>query len=364
MKKFKSILTWVMVFTLIMSIAVPTSVSATVQSQKEIDLEQAKKSADQNISIKLIDEQIKNAQARYDYAVRKAGVTNDDWPTDEIRAEVKRLKELEPAQKRNAVEVLKLQRAEKLTSIKLDITNAYFTYLFTQEQQKNQAATIERLSKKLQIIKSQFRSGKINESVLTETEIAFEEAEQQKDSIDRELSNITMKLNSLLGRSLDAQLKVVSQNIPFYDLKIDLNKLTSDRIAASSKILQAKNNEAEAKIEYDIANFSSTQTVPEGLEDAQDKLLQAGYEYKQLVIDEEHNVLNEYNNLLNLRDDISIEELKMKYSQKQMNIAEVQYKKGLIDIIAYNSSIENYEDSLIAYKKAQLDYFIAAETFK
>lgn len=349
------------------SLFIPFSYSVNAETQKNsaINLEQAKVMAvEQSPELEMMGTQIINAQKRLGYATRKAQITDDVWSTDEGRAEVKKTKELVPVQKKNATEVLKLLKEEKIKSINIDVTKQYFTYLLTMEQLENQNNTINRINDKLKAIKAQISVGKANESDLQETEVALQTAEQQKDLLTRDLNNTVLGLNSLLGRSIESEIVLIKQDIPFYKLNVDIDEVIQKRIETSSEILQAKNNEAEAKIEYDIASFTSASEISDDTERAEDKLLNAGYDYKKLLKDTEINVLNEYNNVLNLRDDIEIKQLQVDLLKKQMDKAKVQYDRGLINIISYNNAIQSFEDADIACKKAKLDYFIAAETFK
>ncbi len=104
--------------------------------------------------------------------------------------------------------------------------------------------------------------------------------------------------------------------------------------------------------------------IPDGLEEAEDKVLTAEYDYNQLLSDEENNVMTEYNNLLKLRDDIDIKKMESRFNQKQMNVAKVKYNNGYIDIVTYNDAIQKYEDSIIAYNQAKLDYYLESEKFQ
>jgi hypothetical protein len=364
MKKIiNSVLSIITAISILTALSGTASAAASVNGQ--ITLGQAQETVSKNISVQLIDNQITNAQKRLDYAKRKAQITDDSWNTDAQRAEVKKVKDLVPAQKKDALAVLQLQRNEKVSSLKLDITKAYYEYLFTGEKMQSQINAISRLNKKLEILKAQVTAGREVKSAVDETEVAIKTAEQQKDLIDRDLSNIAMDLNSLLGRPLSDKISPVKEDVPFYEVnKIDTKKILNERVAKSSSILKALNDWNEAKIEYDIANFSSTQIIPDGLEDAEDKVLTAEYDYNQLLLDEENNVMTEYNDLLNLRDDIDIKKMESDLNQKQMNAAKTQYDRGYINIVTYNDSIQKYEDSVIAYKQAELDYYLAAENFQ
>lgn len=345
-------------------IVLPNTVVAATQ-EVQLSLGQAQDTVLNNNSVKLIDNQIANAQKRLDYARRKAQITDDSWNTDTQRAEVKKVKELIPFQKKGALDLLHLQKNEKVWSLKLDITKAYFEYLFTEEKLQYQVNAISRLNKKLVILKAQVATGGESKSVVEETEVALKTAEQQKDLIERDLSNLALDLNSLLGRPLSTRINIVEQDVPFYEVeKIDTKKILNYRVTQSSSILKAVNDWNEAKIEYSIVNFSTTQMIPDGLEEAEDKLLTAEYDYNQLLLDEENSVMKEYNNLLNLRDDIDIKKLESNFNQKQMNVAKAQYNNGYINIVTYNDSIQKYENSVIAFKQAKLDYYIASEKFK
>ncbi len=361
----KIINTVVVIITIISILSVLSNPVFAASKDETLTLGQAQETASQNNSVKLIDNQIANAQKRLDYARRKAQITDDSWNTDAKRAEIKKIKELTPVEKENALAVLKLQKTEEIWSLKLDITKAYFEYLLTDEKMQSQINAISRLNKKLKVLKAQVTVGGETQSAVEETEIAVKTAEQQKELIERDLSNLVIDLNSLLGRPLSSKISLVKQEIPFYEIdRIETKEILNNRIAQSSSILGALNNWNEAKIEYAIVNFSSTQMIPDGLEDAEDKVLTSEYDYNKLLVDEENNVMTEYNTLLNLRDDIDIKKMEANFNQKLMNVAKAQYNNGYINIVTYNDSIQKYEDSLIAYSKAKLDYYLAAEKFQ
>ncbi len=336
-----------------------------VSLDKQITLGQAQEVVLKNNSVQLIDNQISNAQKRLDYAKRKAEITQESWNTDDQMMEVKKVKELIPVQKKDSLEVLQLQKNEKISSLKLDITKAYFEYLFTEEKMQSQINAINRLNGKLKILKAKVAAGGELKSTVEETEVAIETAEQQKEIIERDLSSLAIDLNSLLGRPLSSNINLVKQDVPFYEAnKIDIKKVLIDREAKSSSILKALNDWNEAKIEYEIIKLNSTKMIPDGLEEAEDKLLIAEYDYNKLLLDEENNVLTEYNELLNLRDDIDIKVMESNFNKKQMNIAKTQYNNGYINIVTYNDSIQKYEDSVIAYEQAKLNYYLASEKFQ
>ncbi|AEY68099.1 TolC family protein [Clostridium sp. BNL1100] len=362
----KKIINSIAAITIVISILITLSYTVgAVPLDKQITLGQAQEVALENNSVKLIDNQILNAQKRLDYAKRKAEITDESWNTDTQRAEVKKVKELIPAQKNDALAVIQLQKNEKISSLKLDITKAYFEYLFTVEKMQSEINAISRLNNKLKILKVRVAAGGELKSVVEETEVALKKAEQQKDLVERDLNSLTIDLNSLLGRPLSSKINLVKQDVPFYEVdKLNTNKILNDRVVKRSSILKALNDWNEAKIEYKIINFSSTQIIPDGLEEAEDKLLIAEYDYNKLLLDEENNVLTEYNELLNLRDDIDIKKMELNLNQKQMNAAKVQYNNGYIYIVTYNDSIQKYEDSVIAYKQAKLDYYLASEKFQ
>lgn len=366
MRKIKRLLSHVLAGTMLCLLASPYTVSAASQQSEMINLEQAIGMAlNKSTVVTLIDEKIKNAQYRLDYAIRNAGIRkNDSWTTDEYRTQLKTDVELAPVQKRNTVQVLKLQKAEKINSLKMDVTKAYFTYFLTQGQLTSQDNAIERLKKKLQIVNAQVSSGVASKTAISDIEVAIKMAEQQKAIFTRDLSNISINLNSLLGRPIKSSLQLIKQELPVLEFNIKLEDLIDKKIASSSQILQALNTEVEAKIEYDITNFSSIKVIPDGMEQAENKILNASYDYKNLLQNMECNVMNDYNNLLNLQDEVAIKKHQIDVSEKELKKAKVEYDLGLIDIIKYNSEIQSNEDSVIAYKKAQLDYFVAAVIFQ
>ncbi len=138
----------------------------------------------------------------------------------------KKIKELTPVQRGNALAVLKLQKNEKISSLKLDITKVYFEGLFTQEKMQSQTNAIIRHNKKLKVLKAQVAASGESKSVVEETEIAIKKAEQQKDLIERDLNNLAIDLNSLLGRPLSSKISLVKQEVPFYKVdKIDTKKI-------------------------------------------------------------------------------------------------------------------------------------------
>lgn len=361
----KKIMNSVIAITIVISVLIASSCAVSAAPiDKKVTLGQALEVVSKNNSIQLFENQIANAQKRLDYAKRKAEIADDSWNTDDERAEVKKVKELIPVQKKDALSILLLQKNEKISSLKIDTTKAYFEYLFTEEKMSSQINSINRLNNKLKILKDQVAAGSQLKSVVEETEVAIKTAEQQKDLIERDLSSLAIDLNSLLGRPLLSNINLAKQDVPLYEANnIDTKEILSDRESKSSSILKALNDWNEAKIEYKIINFSSTKMIPDGLEEAEDKLLIAEYDYNKFLLDEENNVMTEYNELLNLRDDIDIKEMESNFNKKQMDITKAKYNNGYINIITYNDSIQKYEDSVIAYKRAKLDYYLASEKF-
>ena len=365
MKSLVRLIVIVLTITLTLLITPNRTTNAVTSDKLAIDLDEAIEAGIRDsIDIKIINEKIKNAESRLSYADRIAGIKgNESWITDEERAENRRDVVLKPVQKKNILEVLKLQKAESIDSIKASITKSFYTYLLIQKQIINQEAATKRLEKKYEIVKAQVSLGVESKASLDSIELELMTGAQKKRLLLRDSDNEKINLNSLLSRPITQELRLNEKEIPVSDFDIDIEEVINKRIKNSSQILAALNSKAEAKIEYDIINYSSTKIIPDGVEQAEDKLLDATYNYESLLKEQESSILNEYNDLLNLRDDIDIKKYQLEISEMDLKKSQVQYDKGVINIVQYNNSCEALDSAKVAYEKAKLDHFLAISKF-
>ncbi len=365
MKNVKKFIVYML--TLIMVIASNTLPSSASPEKpiEVITLDKASEMAINNSTkLKLYDEKISNAEKRLSYAVRVAEIRkNDSWHTDEYRKEVKTALELTPVQKRNILMVLKLQKSEEEKSIRINVAKNYYDYLLKETQISDQEKAIDRIKKNIETVKVQLTKGLVTKDALEKTELTLKTAEQQYSKLQRDLDSICIQLNSMLGRPIKTEIRLQSTVIPVKDSNFELDKLISIKKANSSQVLQAANSEQEARIEFDIANYSSTKEIPDGVDNAKNRLLDSSADYKKTISDIECNVLNDYNTLQNLRDDIEISKYKVEVKNIEYQRAKIQYERGITDFIKYNDALQSLESVQMEYENAKLDYYVAYEKF-
>jgi len=347
------------------------STSATVfsanEETKKYDLELLIDTAiDNNSSLKLYDEKIKIAEKEYNNALKAAkDIIGAFWDSSEGLISNKKIELLVPFQKLSDLDELKWQKQDDVKDLKLDITKLYYQILLKHQSMDAQEGIIKRAQDAYDIEKLKVNLGNAVESGLLPLEIAVDEAETGLASLQREYENLFMNLNIKMGSDIkqDLNLKEISLPEAEYNLE-DMEKLVSDVIASAHSVKKLENDRILKEKERNIVVTYAIGELPDEADTLADDITNLDFSIRDEKVAVESKVRTDYNNLLNLKDDMEIKELDYNKTLKFLNIAKSKYDVGLITNLDYNAAQGDVDNALMVFNQAKLNYYIAIEEFK
>lgn len=341
--------------------------SAAVNASKSMDLEAAINAALANSSsLKLYDDKIKLAESRLRTAQLFAkDAPNKYWSTDSQHIENKKQEILYPLQREADLNNLKWEKQDKERSIRLETNKLYFQILFKDEQIRAQGKEIIRVTNEYNWKKSQVEKGMASETSLLTYETAVDDAKAVLDTYTFEKESLLMDLNQKLGFRLDQEIILKVREVPRVDFSIaDIDKLAADMVTAAHSVRKLESEKMLLEKEYEIIRNYSILKLPDSAEKMEDDILNYSYKIRDEKAAVESNIRSSYNNLLNTKDQITMKKLEYEKNVKLLKVAKKRNELGLSTHIELAKSQASADNSLIAWKKAQLDYYLAVEDFR
>lgn len=332
-----------------------------------ITLSQAVESAIKNDkSLKLFDDKIDLAKRRYNYALSMAKDAPDKyWGNDAQHIANKKEEILYPLQRKATLDSLVWERQNSENNLRIEVTRQYFQILQKEQTLANQENIISLNNKEYETRKNQMDLGNITESTLLQYEMAVNNAEITLQSLQNELDNMFITFNDTTGVSLDTKVSLQNIDLPAVNMKIDsVDKLAESVVASSHDVQKMVSDQQLKKTENEILHQYSMFKLPDECESLENDILNLDYDILNKKADIELKVHTDYNNLLNLGDDISIKKLDYDYKTKLYDIAKKKYDLGMITYLDCIKAEGEKDNALIDYKLAQLTYYIAYEQFK
>lgn len=321
--------------------------------------------AKNNPELKLLEDQILVQERRYKIANQKADeIKSNEWLTGGDFAQSKSYILLYPLQAKNKLDDLNWQKENKIISLRADASKLYYQYIFKQHEVEAQSKAVERAMAELKIVKGKIDLGKLSSLSLPQSENAVDLSNQKLTKLNTELTSIAMKINSLLNYDLDQKLQISSDTIKVEEYTIkDIESLIEKRKLESNSIKKLQGEIEEAKTSYYIESYNR-QSIASNYEQLEDrpKELENNIENEKYKI--EQKIRNDYNNILNLYDDISIAKLSYDLNLKLFDVADKKYKQEMISYVDYLKAAEDKENAMIQYDQAQLSYLTAVLDFK
>ncbi len=332
----------------------------------KLTLEQAIENAVKNDrSLKLLDEKIKLAERRYNMAVAASKVAPEKyWATEAEHISNKYEELLYPLQRELDVNDLKWQRKNSEEMLKTDVAMLYFQILQSQKSIKNQNSIIVKSEKECDAIKKKVKTGLVAESVNMSYEIAVNSEKTALKVYERNSNGYVASFNQKVGQPLDTEVSLV--NIEFQQEYISvesIDKLVEDVLAESHDIKKLETNKLINKAKYDILCQYSYDR-PDECETLEDSLLNSDYSIRDQKASVELNTRQDYNNILNLKDEIDIKQMNYNQKKKQLEISKKKYDLGMNTYLDYLSAQNDTDTAGVELNKAQLDYYKAVQAFK
>lgn len=361
MKRFFYTITIVFVALMISSQSWAVSAkSKSIGLQKAIEL-----GLEKDNSLKLYSEKIKIAERRHRNALTNAeNISKMAWSTVDERISNKKVESLIPLQKLNIVNELKWQKEDAEKSIRVKITNQFYKLQYKNEQIELQKKNVEQVKAELFSQKEKVDKGIVTQLTLLPMELSVDNAQAALNVLENEKENLTMEFNILLGNDVMNEIQLDQQEIPNTRMeKIDVDKFSAEWLENAPSIKKIEANKMLAETEKKIyVDYSMYKTPPE-IDDLEEEILNQGYSLRDEMIKIECNIRTDYNVILNKADMIDINRLSYEKAVKQLDIAKAQYNLGLINMNGFNKIVLNCDQTLLSYKSALLDYYLAVETF-
>ncbi|MEN6316383.1 MAG: TolC family protein [Clostridiaceae bacterium] len=350
---------------IILLLSFQTSAAENVTSK--IALEDVIKNAlSSNSSIQLFNNKIIVAERKYNSAVSKASdFTGKVGYTSEERINNAKIQFLAPLQRLAELNELIWNKQEYEKELKLDITELYYQLLLLDQKFQNQKDVIDRVKLDLDIKNKQVKIGTVLAYDLLPLEIAVDEAELRAIDIQREIDKLVMDLNIKMGFDIYSKWVLINRSLPEVDFIITkIDDTVASVVSTSHSILKLEEEKMLIDKELELNIGYAIKETPDTVEALREKSNNLKYSIKDERISVEYRVRSDYNNLLNLLDDVKIAKLDYDMSEKLLAIAQVKYDKGLISNFEYQRLVGERDASQLAYNQAKLNYYLAVENFK
>lgn len=362
-KKLLSVLTISLLLTSLTNVSFAAS-TEKLDYKSALDL-----SVSSSENLKVQDSKIKTAQDRYynycNFAVdAKYKVGNSDVEQIEYRKQ----ELLYPLQKFNALTYLKYDKDAAIKNLKLDLTDKYFSFLIINKEIELQSKVIENTKKELEIATSKLKAGKLTNTSFESIQSSLSEENFNLEQLRRSRLNAEMALNYLIGNELEKDINIAEVDVPKadYSISIDaqqLDKLISNYQNTDINVKKAKNDLEEANIELKIINDNTNNKNYTGKEALEDTVTNSTYKVNSALATVESTIRKEYNNLLNLNDDVSISSIKYEMAKKDVELGQKKYELGLTDYSSILNQIVQRDNAEIALLKAKLSFYIQSLKF-
>ncbi|MHB8062787.1 MAG: TolC family protein, partial [Ruminiclostridium sp.] len=314
--------------------------------------------------IKLLDDKIVVQERRVKIANQNREEANKKFTIPEAEL-LNNKKEalLYPMQAQNQLDELKWERQNEVKALKVEATKLFYQYIFKQQELDSQSKVISKAQKEFDIAKKKVEVGDQNSLSLNQSENDLSLAKQKLETLKVEKTGIQMKINSLLQRDLAQAIEVKAEplDISEYTNK-NLDLIISKLKESGHSIVKLQNTYTETKTEYYTEAYAVG--MPRNREQLEYTLLDLENNIKDEKASVELKIRSDYNNLLNLKEDIEISKLTYDLNTKLQSVSELKYNRGLISISDYLKAAGDQETALISYNKAQLDYATAVGDFK
>lgn len=347
-------------------ISTNAKVSAAESLPEKITLNQAIEIAvENNMVIKLLDSKTKNAEANITYANKLAGVAaGKKWNEEEVYIQILKEQYLVPKQKTDIWKNLLLDKSDQEKSLKKDVSEAYFNVLLSKKNIVLNQKNIERIKQDIKIKTELLKKGLEKQDTIDSLDTNLLEAEQQLADAEQQNDLANLKFNMVIGISLDKTVELADEKIDYTEFTLDDISLVIQKYATTDiNYLKAVTAKEEAQLEYDLVKKNTTKQS-ETLGDLSDNLLDCNNNIIKASRNVDLTIRTDYNNLLNLYDDIRINQYKYDLCKKQLESFKTRLKVGQINQNDLNSKLFEFEQLGYALERSQTNYYLAVRNFK
>jgi len=360
MKKFATIL-------ILLILLDSTVLSAFASDNKYISLQDAINTVNgMSSSLKILDDKIKLAESKYEAALRnRDSASSKYWSSSNERLNNAKTEFVLPLQKKSELDELKYKYHDTKETLRLEVIASYHEILIKQRQITTQQQKVERVKYEYEIKKKYEDIGKITLSELIPYEIAVEQALTLLETLQNELYGLYFGFNQKLGYNMDQKLVLKNETITVNEYIVDdIDKLAADVVAGSYSINKIINDKAIKEKERWVYIGYSYGATPDEIETLDRDILSLDYRISDEKLNVEYKVRSDYNNLLNLFDEIAIKKLVYDRTIKLSDIEKTKYEYGISNLIDYQKVQGDSDIAFDEYNKACLKYYIEVMKFK
>ncbi len=320
-------------------------------------------------SLKTYSAKIKTAEDRYynacsiaidaKYKTGKSDVEQIEYRNQEL---------LYPIQYFNALTYLKQDNEDVIRSLKIELTDRYFTLFIINKQIDMQSKTVNNIKKELEASKLRLKTGKITDATYENIQNNLDIEIFNLDQLRRKRLSAVIAINSLLGYKLDSEIALTEPDIPEININVSFDsQQIEDLILSNQKsdrnVKKLRDELEEAKIQLKNINENTNNRNYPGKEVLEDTITNSPFKINNALMDVDVSIRKEYNTILNLADDVEVNKIRLEIAKKNENIAHKMYKLGSIEYSDLVSKASQRDQAEILLLQAKLDLFIQSIKF-
>ncbi len=247
----------------------------------------------------------------------------------------------------------------------IDGTRNYFNYLLKSDEIELQKSKILRLNKELGQIKTKISLGTAVQSMKVTKELEITKEEFVITKLEFELESLALELNKSLLWDLETTIDVFDMNIPTVTYEVEnIEAVVEDVLENHGEMLKLTEelelNEMYLEILYTEDDEDEDDEIIDAKADVAD--IKLNITNKKMSL--EYDVRSSYNNLLNIKDQLTIKGLEIENLEYNHVITQKRYDVGLEVVSKLEAEEEVIEFGYYGLKQAELDYYIQVESFK
>lgn len=314
---------------------------------------------DNNMDLDKLFENNKTAKLDYEEAL------DVKYKEGDTELETAKRQDLYPMKTEKAVKDSENEISEKKKSLEVDVEEKYFSILIQDEFINLQNYKVETLYKQLENKNKQVEQGTMETTSTMTEELNLEVGKSELLKLQREKQNLLMNLKSIMGKNLNDNIVLSSEEIPVTELKLkNLDDTIKQKVQDSYEVVSLEKNKELLQKEKEVTNDNNTEELyDDQIKTLDNNITQANYDIKSKQISIEYKLRSDYNNLLNLKDAIEIKKLDYEKNKKLWELSSKKEEVGINTAIETRQAKEAMDNSGILLKQAQFKYYIAVRKF-
>lgn len=288
-------------------------------------------------------------------------------------------KYVNPFRRELEIDELEWQRDQKQDEVVLAATKLYYDIMLQDEMIELQKKKIQRLGKLVEYKKAKIEIGTESSVSLIDDETNLKDATTNLTKLENDKERLKMQLNMKIGNPVTKDITLKKVDIPYKVFEVaNLENVVENMLKKYHTITYMEEEQKidikEKDIVHDYANASTNTAIENAMnpssdyeekeEELEDSLTELTYKMDDEKKRIDSKIRMDYNNILNLKDDVALKELDYEKTQTMLQTEKAKLDAGTSTILACDAKEEETLNALYNYNKAKLDYYIATEEFK